>query len=296
MSIENKSVKKVLITAKNSYVGNSFASWVSNDERYSLDFISCRNDDWKQSSFSNYDVILHVAGIAHVDASSGNEELYYQVNRDLTIQLAEKSKNDGVSQFIFLSSMIVFGESNINNPYMVVNNSSKPNPSSFYGASKLQAEQGIAALQDEKFKIAIIRPPMIYGEGSKGNFSRLTKIAKVSPFFPNIKNKRSMLYINSLCEFVRLIINNEDQGVFHPQNKEYVNITELVYTIRQIHGKKVVRTKLFNVAIKLISRKINVVNKVFGTFIYDQNMSVYKEEYCVTSLYDSVKQTVRGET
>jgi UDP-glucose 4-epimerase len=287
--------KKILITAKNSYVGNSFAAWVSGKQAYSIDFISCRTDDWKRTSFSGYDVILHVAGIAHVDAKSELESLYYKVNRDLTIDLARKAKAEGVKQFIFISSMIVFGESSAKNRSLIVTKNSEPHPDGFYGNSKLQAEQGIIPLQDDEFRVVIIRPPMIYGKGSKGNFPKLAKLARKTPIFPKMDNKRSMLYIDNLCEFIRLIIDHEEQGIFHPQNNEYVNTTVLVCKIGEVYGKKIVTTKLFNPLIRLLGKKINAVHKVFGTFVYEKEMSEYKEEYCVFDLEESIRLTERKE-
>jgi nucleoside-diphosphate-sugar epimerase len=295
MTIYSKEARKILITARNSYIGNSFAEWVSGRPEYSVDFITCRDDEWKKTSFAKYDVILHVAGIAHVEAKEDQSELYYKVNTDLTIDLARKAKVDGVKQFVFLSSMIVFGESNINNRNIVVTSDSKPEPSGFYGNSKLQGEKGIIKLQDEKFNIVIVRPPMIYGKGSKGNFPKLVKLAKISPIFPNIHNQRSVLYIDNLCEFLRLIIYHQEKGCFHPQNKEYVNITELVRIIAKANGKHLIVTKLFNSVINLSGRKLNFINKLFGTFIYDQSLSYYKENYWVRTLKDSVVATTQGE-
>ncbi|MFF2447142.1 NAD-dependent epimerase/dehydratase family protein [Neobacillus sp. NPDC058068] len=283
-------MKRILITAKHSYIGNAFAS--STADKYTIEYISCRTEEWRKADFSKYDVIFHVAGIAHVDAKSDLESLYYKVNRDLTIELAKKSKAEGVKQFIFMSSMIVFGESSATNKSIVVKKNTKPNPNGFYGNSKLQAEQGITPLQDDNFKVVIVRPPMIYGKGTKGNFPKLAKLAKMIPIFPNIDNKRSMLYIENLCEFIRLMIDNEEHGIFHPQNKEYVNTADMVCKIGDVYGNKIVVTKLFNLVIKLMGKKVNAINKVFGTFLYEQVMSKYKEDYCINSFEESIKLTI----
>ena len=159
-------MKRILITAKHSYIGNSFAEWTNG--KYDIDFISCRTDEWKQSSFSVYDAILHVAGIAHIKESKDNIKLYYEVNRDLTIELAAKAKTDGVKQFIFLSSMSVYGiESG------TINKDTPTNPKNNYGISKIEAENQIKLLENDHFKITIIRPPMVYGMGCKGNYCLL---------------------------------------------------------------------------------------------------------------------------
>ncbi|MBO1913025.1 NAD-dependent epimerase/dehydratase family protein, partial [Microvirga sp. 3-52] len=99
-------MKQILITGENSYVGNAFDTWLSNNpDLYSIDKVSMRDRSWKKKDFSPYDVVVHVAGIAHVSTDPDMEEKYYRVNRDLTIEVAEKAKADGVKQFIFLSSL-----------------------------------------------------------------------------------------------------------------------------------------------------------------------------------------------
>jgi len=287
--MSSKHNKKILITAKNSYIGNSFAAWVADRPEYTIDFISCRTDEWRKQSFSGYDVVLHVAGIAHVEAKAEQEDLYYRINRDLTVELANKAKQEGVNQFVFLSSMIVFGESNTTTPYLIVNNGTRVNPASFYGSSKAQAEEGILLLENEKFAITIIRPPMVYGVGSKGNFPRLLGIARKTFIFPLIDNNRSAIYIDNLCEFIHLIIKNNERGIFHPQNKEYLNTSELIEKLADSYKKKIVFVKSFNIFVALLAKKLNTVNKVFGTYTYEQEMSQYKEEYRVVSLDESIK-------
>lgn len=141
--------------------------------------------------FSPYDSIFYCAGIAHNSSDSKLEDLYYQVNRDLTIAVATKAKAQGVKQFIFMSSMIVFGNHPSGKTYISAD--TKANPDNFYGDSKLQAEIGLEKLQASSFNIAIIRPPMIYGKGSKGNYPLLAKLARKSPIFRNYPNNRSML-------------------------------------------------------------------------------------------------------
>ncbi|MFD1020170.1 NAD-dependent epimerase/dehydratase family protein [Thalassobacillus hwangdonensis] len=287
-------MKKILVTGANSYVGTSFIKWLSQyPDKYSIDTISLREDSWKQSSFSNYDVVLHTVGIAHVDSNPDPkmEKEYYRVNRDLTIEAANKAKRDCVKQFIFLSSIIVYGDSGyINNPKVIKKNTI-PSPANFYGNSKLQAEEGIRPLDSNDFKVAIIRPPMIYGKWSKGNYPKLAKLARFLPIFPDMENQRSMLHIDNLCEFIRLLINNNESGLFFPQNSEYVNTSEMVKLIADAHGKKVRLTKIFNPALVAMGNKIGTVNKVFGNLVYDQCLSEYKCNYRVNNLRNSIIET-----
>ncbi|MEQ6389253.1 NAD-dependent epimerase/dehydratase family protein [Bacillaceae bacterium S4-13-58] len=263
-------MKKILITGKNSYVGMSLEKWLGNyPKSYLIDSISLRNDDWKEKDFSGYDVVLHVAGIAHIKETKENEDLYYKVNRDLAFEVAQKAKVEGVMQFIFLSSMSVYGiESG------VINQDTPAKPKSNYGKSKLQAEELISVLEVECFKVAILRPPMIYGKGCKGNYIRLANIAVKTPIFPDIDNKRSMIYIDNLSEFIKWIVDNCGRGLFFPQNSEYVTTTKMVKQIAKAHGKKIWLTRLFNPLFK-IKKNNSTVNKVFGNLVYEETLSKY---------------------
>ena len=158
--------KKILITGVNSYVGNSFAELYAND--FDVTKISLRNHDWKSLNFSQYDAVLHVSAIVH-NCEVANEQRYFDINTNLSIKLANKAKNDGVRQFVFLSTMAVYGEEGSLTKYILINKNTKTNPKTFYGDSKLQAEVGLKTLECSDFNVAIIGPPMVYGEGTKGN-------------------------------------------------------------------------------------------------------------------------------
>jgi len=200
-------MKKILITGANSYIGTSLEKWLEQyPEKYSVDTIDMKDKRWKEKSFTGYDVVFHVAGIAHISTDPKMEDLYYKVNRDLAIVTAKKAKKEGVKQFIFMSSIIVYGDSSSDK--RIIDRNTIPKPSNFYGDSKLQAEKGIKPLESDEFKIVILRPPMIYGKDSKGNYPKLAKAAKKLPIFPDIDNQRSMLHIDNLCEFIKLMIDN----------------------------------------------------------------------------------------
>lgn len=281
-------MKKILITGKNSYIGNSFKKWLEQwPEDYQVDEVDTRNNIWREADFSQYDSILHVAGIAHNSSDPKLKELYYQVNTDLTYEVARKAKKEKVKQFVFMSSMIVYGSKN-----KVITKKTEPDPDNFYGDSKLQAEKKLSEIESESFKVAIIRPPMVYGKDSKGNYPKLAKFAKISPIFPDYDNKRSMIHIDNLCEFLRLIIKNQDQGIFHPQNKEYVKTSDMVKKISEVHNKKIVMTRIFNPIIKLVS-DVSIINKVFGDSVYNYSINkLDKCEYNVKDFEESIKASI----
>ena len=288
-------MKKILITGAGSFIGMSFETYLKQyPQHYQVDTVDMVDGSWRNKSFAGYDAVYHVAGLAHSDTgriSEDSKALYYKVNTDLAVETAKKAKADGVKQFIFMSSAIVYGNSAPIGKTRHITKETPLSPANCYGDSKVQAEKGIMPLRDESFKVVILRPPMIYGKGSKGNYPTLSKLARKMPVFPYVKNQRSMLYVGNLVEFVRLIIENEEQGIFWPQNKEYVNTSELVRLIAKENGHKMPLMRGTTWALKLMSHMTGLVNKAFGSFTYDQSLSIYKQEYCLFDIAESIKQT-----
>lgn len=260
-------MKKILITGKNSYIGTSLERWLlKHPDSYKVETLDLLNEDWKSHNFSNYDVVFHVAGIAHIKETPENNNLFYRVNHDLTLEVAKKSKEAGVKQFIFLSSMSVYGlEAGF------ITKETIPTPNTAYAKSKLAAEIELAKIRANNFKIAILRPPMVYGANCKGNYPRLSTLSKKIPFFFDSGNSRSMIYIENLCEFVKQIIDSFSAGLFFPQNKEYVNTADMVKTIAKSHGKAIRLIKIPRYIIKFFN--ISLFNKVFGNLCYDFSLS-----------------------
>ena len=275
-------MKKVLITGAGSYIGTSVETYLNCPEyagMYQVDTVDMIGDGWKEKNFSGYDTVFHVAGIAHADISHVTEEqkkLYYRVNRDLAVSTAKKAKREGVRQFIYMSSIIVYGETTSIRKERVITKNTKPHPTSFYGDSKWKAEQKLVPLGDEIFYVAILRPPMIYGEGGKGNYQTLKKIAMKVPVFPDFPNRRSMLAMEKLCDYVRQLIEEGKGGVFFPQDPQYVRTAEMVKKIAAENGRTVYLIKGFNWAVRLagcVPGKIGgMVNKAFGSLIYEKGI------------------------
>ncbi|MBS4200600.1 NAD-dependent epimerase/dehydratase family protein [Bacillus sp. FJAT-49732] len=286
-------MKKILITGVNSYIGTSFKKWISQyPDKYSVDAISLRDEHWKEKSFFGYDVIFHTAAIVHV--KENDTANYFKVNKELTVELAKKAKKEGVKQFIFLSTMGVYGtETGFITKY------TKPIPKTTYAQSKYEAEQPLLEINSSDFNVAILRPPIVYGKGCPGNYVRLARLALMLPIFPDIDNKRSMIYIDNLSEFIRIIIDNNQGGIYFPQNKEYVNTTDLVRLIAKAQGKEIKTSKVFNWALAIGLKMSRTLRKVFGSFVYDigisgscgTKMNMKKIDYEVVSFEESIVRT-----
>lgn len=291
-------MKKILITGAQSYVGMSFEKYVSRFPGcYQVDTVDMRQEDWKQTSFAGYDAVFHVAGLVHMPKTKNGAEfadLYKKVNTDLAVETARKAKEEGVKQFLFMSSASVYGLEGAVGKNVTITAETPLNPADNYGVSKKNAEQLLLPLEDDGFKIVILRPPMIYGKGCRGNYVTLAKLAKKLPVFPYMDNRRSMLYIDNLSEFVRLMIDNEERGIFCPQNNEYTGTCDMVRMIAKANGKKIRIIRGFGWALKLMSHVTGLVNKAFGNLCYDFELSRYRQDYCVMGLADSIAETEKG--
>ena len=286
--------KNILITGANSYIGESVEKWLKQtSDSYHVTTLDMLDPHWKEHDFSKYDVVYHVAGIAHADVGNVSDEVkekYYKVNRDLALEVANIAKDKGVQQFIFMSSMIIYSGCK----ETFITKETVPQAENFYGDSKLQADLALQELNDETFKVCIVRPPMIYGKGSKGNYPLLVKLATKLPVFPIVKNRRSMLHIDNLCEFIRLMIDNEEAGIFFPQNDEYTNTSDMVEMVAKVKGHKIIMIPGVNFIIQLMTKipgKIGTLsNKAFGNSAYDMILSCYdKGNYRVHSLNESIQ-------
>ncbi|MDD4154150.1 MAG: NAD-dependent epimerase/dehydratase family protein [Bacilli bacterium] len=280
-----------MITGADSYIGTSVEKWLAKQsDFFCVDTIDMKNDDWRNNSFSKYDVIFHVAGIAHDLVKKKNDNLYYRVNRDLALEVADKAKAEGVKQFIFMSSMGVYNASKVN----FITNYTVPRAKNAYDNSKLQADLHLQKLNSNFFKVVIIRPPMIFGPGCKGNFNKLVRIVYKFNFFPKFKNARSMLYIDNLCEFVRLVIISEKNGVYFPQNENYYSTSEVVKLIADAANKKMHFTIFGNWLIYCLMPFINSLSKAFGTLVYDQEISnVFDKKYIIIGNKEAVYRSIK---
>ena len=296
-------MKKVLITGANSYIGVSFEEYVKVHyaSELSIETVDMIDGTWRQKDFSTYDIVYHVAGIAHADVGNVDEATkakYYAVNTDLAIETAQKAKDEGVKQFVFMSSAIVYGDLAPYGKIKRITKDTKPHPANFYGDSKWKADQGVRKLASDDFVVTVLRPPMIYGKGSKGNYPTLAKLAKKLPIFPDVVNERSMLYIENLCEFLCQVMMRGAGGVYWPQNAEYTCTSEIVKIIGEVSGHRVSVSKSWNwvviIASKIPGKISGLTNKAFGNMSYDQSMSQYNFRYQFIELKESIKRTEEG--
>lgn len=261
-------MKRILITGKGSYIGTNFKQVMEKyPEEYRVEELDMLNESWRRHNFTKYDVVYHVAGIAHIKENPKNEELYYKVNRDLAIEVAKKAKVSGVKQFIFMSSMSVYGILYSDKPISL---STKCQPNTYYGKSKSQAEKKIEELADENFYICIIRPPMVYGDNSPGNMTKLLRLVKKTHIFPTIKNKRSAITIEKLIEVIKEIIDDETKGIILPQNDKYMCTYETVKEKMELEKISIHYVKVFNPILKLLIGKIDMITKCFGDLFYEE--------------------------
>lgn len=288
-------MKRILITGKNSYIGNALEKrLLTSGDNYSVDQIGLRDSSWEQIDFGQYSVVIHLAGIAHLNESVIESSLYYSINRDLAVKVAEKAKNDGIKHFVFMSTMSVYGILS-----GVIDQNSPMEPITHYGTSKYEAEELLKAMENDQFHLATLRPPMVYGKNCKGNYPRLANFVKKYKVFPNVDNERSMIYIDNLVESLKLIIDFNLRGTFFPQNINYIQTKNLAKMIGLANNIQVISIpnvlNIFNV----LSKYNKTFNKVAGSLVYDKQLATMttlegKElNYNIVDFEESIKETER---
>lgn len=285
---------RILVIGKNGFVSTSFQTYMKKYPQIQVDAISARNGSWKEYSFDGYDVVYNTTGLAHNDARMGTDEEFMELNRNLPMALAKKAKAEGVNTFINMSSMIVYGDMSELGVEGYITKSTVPKPSGIYGESKLAGENAIKQLADDKFHVAIIRSPLIYSENAVDNFLKLTDFAVKSPIFPEIRNLRSMIYADNLCELVKLIAENNATGIYYPQQDKYICTSKLVKDVANATGHKIFMTKIFNPILFLMSKKMIFVRKVFGSLAYDKNTSnCFDGKYIVVNYDETIQRLAK---
>lgn len=254
---------RILITGKNSYIGNSFKNFLKDKPNYHVDEISVKDDNWKSQIFRNYDVVIHLAALVHQNERKYTLHDYERVNVHLTLDIARKAVEAGVKHFIFFSTMAVYGKARgikIDAPLK---------PLTKYGITKLSAENKLIAFIDNiKMSLTIIRPPMIYGIGAKGNPSLIQKLSKFISIFPETFNRRSFLSIDNLNQVLFNILNSKGNRTIHPQDLNYLSTFQLFRFYRRNINKGAFPMIILGFILKHLTF-IGFINKVFGDLYYD---------------------------
>lgn len=280
-------MKRILITGAGSYIGTSFEHFMSQwPQAYSVAVLDLTDAEWREHCFAGYDAVVHVAGLAHTKESQSNARLYYEINCDLVAETAQKAKKEGVRQFVFFSTMSVYGMDT-----GVITKDTRPAPRSHYGKSKLQAETALEKLAGADFQIAVLRPPMVYGKGCKGNFQSVVKLASRFPFFPSCRNRRSMIYIDNLCAFVKLVIDKGCAGLFFPQNRQPVSTSEMARLAALAMGREIRMDPVTGMAVRILRHCSRTGKKAFGNLIYD-GLEAFDFEYCTVDFEESVARSI----
>lgn len=286
--------KKVLITGKNSKVTAAFEAYIyDNALDLEIDKISLRDKDISKLSLNGYDVILHTAGITKSDDGSlspKEADKYYRINRDITFKLAKRARKEGIRQFIYLSTMMVYGNAvSIGNRFIIYRETI-PNPKSHYGRSKLEAEE-IYKLSNDDFRVLILREPVIYGESFDGEMMKLSKLARILPIFPKMESTKSWLYQGNLCEFIRIGIDEKLEGIFCPRDKETLTTSQVVKRCAKIQGKKCVEVPCMLPVLWVLSKVSSLVNTVCCDISYDDDLGSCKSiPYQIYDFDDAIKR------
>lgn len=262
---------RIILTGKNSYIGRNTRDYLIS-HGYEAECVSVRED----VSFKGADVVVHCAAIVHKREGEYRDE-YENVNFLLTKKLADKAKAEGVSQFIFMSTMAVYGVAEGE-----INENTPTEPKTLYGKSKLKAEKYVMSLNCDSFKTAVIRPPMVYGPKCPGNFERLKKIAEITPLIPDTGNRKSLIYMGNLAYFIGDIIKNKKDGIYMPMDGEYVSTAKLM---KYISHKPV--SKILGM-VKLLP--LGVVKKAFGTLYYSESIA---QKINYVSVEEAVRSSVK---
>ena len=280
-------MSNILITGISSYIGKSFAVYLREHSDHTVEGISLRDPAWSDRSFACYDTVFHAVGLTHVRETAQNAAAYFAINRDLTLAVARKAKADGVRQFIYMSSMSVYGMDE-----GVITPATAPAPCTNYGRSKLEAETGLRRLEDEHFKVCILRPPMVYGKGCKGNYHTMVSLIGKTPVFPRVDNRRSVLSIDNLCGFLTLAVDRELSGLYFPQNRERMSTTDMARWIAEGLGKKLLISSAAGLMTRSMLPLSKTARKAFCSLCYEETETL---DYCYCSVdnRESVLRSVR---
>lgn len=259
---------KVLITGKNGDISTAISEWLKEEHGFETEQISLRGEKWKENDLSAFDAVVHVAGIVPKDGVTAED--FYNINYELTKCFANKAKNEGIKHFVYISSMAVYGaEAQISCEKGTVKSDTPCKPISDYGKSKLLAEQSLKLIEDDNFKLTIIRAPSIYGKGKTEYLDQYKHITEKFKFIPKafIKNYKSIIYVENLCELIYLVIENETTGVICPDDGQ-ISAFDICKAVRP--DKK--NSKLLGLIFNLFKNS-DRIRDYYGSLCYSENLT-----------------------
>ena len=254
--------KRILLTGASGFVGQRFVEM--NSEYYEITPCSLRKKKVSEINFSNIDAIVHLAGMAH-QMQKIDDQIYFEVNHKLTIELAKKAKEKGIKHFLFMSTIKVFGE---NFEEKILTEKSDCKPEDPYGKSKLLAEEELKSIETDSFKVGIVRPPLVYGPRVKGNMIRLMQLAEKSiPLpFSGITNKRTMVFVDNLVLLCNRVTDTFASGIFLAGDKNPISTSKLIATIKSELSNNVSDFRIPNPFVSILgSLKPGLKNRLFGS-------------------------------
>ncbi|WP_063687986.1 NAD-dependent epimerase/dehydratase family protein [Bradyrhizobium stylosanthis] len=218
--------------------------------------------DW-HAALEGVDAVVHLAARVHHKHEEHAVQLYRNVNIAGTLHLARSASKAGVRQFIFVSTVLVHGRSNEGRaPF---SESDILTPRGLYGMSKAAAEAGLRTLaRDGEMKISVIRPPLVYGAGAKGNFALLTRAVSIGlPLpFAAIRNHRAFLAVQNLSSFILRRLSHPDPvsnfEIFLVADKEQVSTPEFIERLARASGKS---PRLFGMPPDLLGMLLNAMGR-----------------------------------
>ncbi len=267
---------KVLITGANSFVGANFRKFSQYKDIEEISLYEIRPED---IDFGKFDIVLHLAAIVHQSKKIPESE-YFDVNRDLCLRVAGYAKKAGIKQFVFLSTVKVYGE--FVPKFGLCNENSKCIPDDAYGKSKYEAELGLKKMEDDNFTVSIIRTPLVYGEGVKANMLSIVKLVDSFSFLPfgEINNKRIVTYIENLLVFIDQIIEKRASGIVIAKDENAISTTELVNYLSEFLNKKVALFKLPQIIIKFGTFLFpGIFDKLYGSLEFDNSKTKNELNY-----------------
>jgi len=282
---------KLLLTGSSGFIGSYFQN--SYGDKYNIETFSFLKDNLNSLDLTHTDRVIHLSALVH-QMGGAEKEVYEKVNVSQTLDLAKKAKKSGVKHFIFMSTVKVYGEETDN----IYKENTFCKPEDDYGKSKLKAENALLQMEDDTFKVSIIRTPIVYGYGVKANIKNLVNlVSKISVLpFGSMNNRRSMVYIGNLCYLINEIVRQQKSGVFLASDDKPLSTTQLIEYIASALGKKVylIKVPFFESLLKLIKSSFH--QRLFGSLEVDNSQTrqvlQLKNPY---SSHDGIKYMIEGE-